>query len=198
MKRDIFYTEGDLTLVRVSGNEIRSSLDIEFTNLHPYWDKPYIPRGEIWVSNFDSSAEVFSWFHRIKAEKSLLLDGESWHQAYKQALRAEREYRQWDPRFQIEDPCRDVITYRDGMKVVRVRGEIVRTRYYLDFSLGGNHLRYHFIPPDEIWLEENLEEAEIPLILEHELVEVRHMKQGMDYNTAHQEANFAELVLRKR
>jgi hypothetical protein len=74
-----------------------------------------------------------------------------------------------------------------------VDGEYVREHYDLEYVAGGHHYRYPFIPEPEVWLDETLNNREIPPTLLHELHERKRMKiDGWDYDTAHAEASRIE------
>lgn len=72
-----------------------------------------------------------------------------------------------------------------------VNGRYVRNNTFLDFTMGGNHERYEFVPENEIWID-NANIGEADFILLHELVESREMRSGKDYDTAHDIANKVE------
>lgn len=83
--------------------------------------------------------------------------------------------------------------------IKRVDGNEVRTKYDSDYSLGGHHYRYSFIPEQEIWIENRLDTKESAYTLFHELVERTLMKErGYDYEKAHQIAKNYEDQLRSQ
>ena len=86
-------------------------------------------------------------------------------------------------------------TLADGTQVFTVDGESVRNNYDVDFDGGGHHLVYDFIPLGEIWLEKT-DKYPTKFLFTHEIVELILMKQGMDYDTAHEFANSVEAVIR--
>jgi len=73
-----------------------------------------------------------------------------------------------------------------------VDGQKVRDEYDQDFTMGGHHYRYDFIPENEVWIEKEKEEDMLATIV-HELTERTAMKYlGEDYDKAH--SDFANNV----
>jgi hypothetical protein len=72
-----------------------------------------------------------------------------------------------------------------------VDGPLIRTNLWIDFTAGGNHSRYPWVPEHEYWLDvsnaaENETEAEADYDLIHETAEDRDMREnGHDYGEAH-------------
>ena len=61
----------------------------------------------------------------------------------------------------------------------------------IDFTMGGHHYRYKFIPENEIWIEQHQVEEDLAATMMHEITERITMKYlGVDYSTAHN--NFAD------
>jgi hypothetical protein len=86
----------------------------------------------------------------------------------------------------------------DGMKALLVDGNRVKVLCDMDFIEGGHGYVYDYIPKDEVWFDANAGRNNLPFIAYHEAYEIRLMKQGMDYDTAHEHANVAEKLLRRR
>jgi len=83
-----------------------------------------------------------------------------------------------------------------------VHGRLVRDEIEVDFTMGGNPLRYPtFVPPWEIWIDAALGSKDVAATIVHELVETYAMRKGMRYGSAHDVANVAEkdarLLLRR-
>ena len=79
-----------------------------------------------------------------------------------------------------------------NVKVWLVNGEIVRDLFDTNFSCGGHDLVYHFVPKNEIWLDDKISEKERKFIFLHELHERGLMKKGMRYHEAHRSATEVE------
>jgi hypothetical protein len=87
-----------------------------------------------------------------------------------------------------------------GMKIYLIDGEYFRDNLDIDFTVGGHHWVYPFIPKNEVWLDEAYAEEpkELEYFLAHELEEIKHMKKGMKYEEAHALANALEKRIRDR
>lgn len=86
----------------------------------------------------------------------------------------------------LSDPRIRLLTIIGGVKIYHVSGEEVRKRFYADFTAGGNHEVYPWIPADEVWTEHGSDELrKMQLTVLHELVERAWMKAGRKYPTAH-------------
>ncbi|MEK6829409.1 MAG: hypothetical protein AABY15_04725, partial [Nanoarchaeota archaeon] len=92
----------------------------------------------------------------------------------------------------------------DKIKVWIVRGDLVRSLFFVDFTEGGNDQIYSFVPDGEIWLDDDLGLKERNFVLLHELHERNLMKKGIPYwseknprKTAHWSAQRIEFLCRK-
>lgn len=88
-------------------------------------------------------------------------------------------------------------TTNQGLRVWLVSGPIVRRDYDIDYTEGGTHPRYDWIPELEVWLEDEGTTLEKKFILLHELIERRLMIRGLNYESAHYQASQYELNARK-
>lgn len=71
-------------------------------------------------------------------------------------------------------------------------------KLYGDFTGGGHHRVYaDFIPPNEVWLAEELFGVELKLYALHELNEYALMGSGMGYDEAHDNSTALEQTFRK-
>lgn len=87
---------------------------------------------------------------------------------------------------------------RPELKVFVVDGQYVRENMNIDFTEGGHHEAFDFIPENEIWLDLDVNVREIKFVLLHELIERRLMKkEGLKYNSSHTEASKRELNARQ-
>jgi hypothetical protein len=73
-----------------------------------------------------------------------------------------------------------------------VDGKYVRDNIDIDFTEGGNSCRFEFIPDDEIWIDDTLDEYEWNDTISHELLERYMMSKGDTYDLAHNKANILE------
>jgi len=98
---------------------------------------------------------------------------------------------------------RNLRRYRDrkiaklsGVDIWLVDGSGIRRDLDVDFTMGGHAYRYLYIPPDEIWVENSLTEADLWPTIWHEFIERRLMRAGFNYDKAHTFASRLEIVLR--
>jgi len=80
----------------------------------------------------------------------------------------------------------------DGVSVWIVNGRLVRSAFDIDFTEGGHDHVYEFVPNNEVWIDDDLQEYERPYVLLHELHERNLMAKGMPYSKAHNESSRLE------
>ncbi len=95
------------------------------------------------------------------------------------------------------DPRLELLATINGIKIFRVDGEAVRLHFFADFVHGGNHEVYPWVPEGEVWVEDNLSNFKVLLVVLHELVELAWMKHGRTYPTAHTYALSVERYCRQ-
>jgi ribosomal protein L37AE/L43A len=85
-----------------------------------------------------------------------------------------------------------------GFTVVLVDGDRVKLDHNMDFTEGGNHWRYPFIPANELWVEAKNQAMDARrFALFHEATEAVLMRdKGLAYDEAHDRANAAERAMR--
>ncbi|HEY5133096.1 MAG TPA: hypothetical protein VII85_05365, partial [Candidatus Krumholzibacteriaceae bacterium] len=85
----------------------------------------------------------------------------------------------------------------NGLAVWIVNGRLVRSVFDIDFTAGGHDCVYEFVPRDEVWIDDAIEEEERPYVLLHELHERNRMAGGWPYNKAHAESSRIEYRCRQ-
>jgi hypothetical protein len=92
-------------------------------------------------------------------------------------------------------------TIPDPLGPVDVRlvdGILVRSLYKTDYTEGGHHYVYRWVPKPEIWVERDIDPAELPFVVAHEYTERRLMRdEGLDYDKAHANCSKVEFALRE-
>jgi hypothetical protein len=73
-----------------------------------------------------------------------------------------------------------------------IDGRLVRSVFDVDFTEGGHDYVYEFVPQNEVWIDNDLEEVERPYVLLHELHERNLMAKGWDYDRAHEDSSKIE------
>lgn len=87
----------------------------------------------------------------------------------------------------------------DGVKVFLVDGELVRDRLTIEYTMGGHHYRYPFIPENEVWIDNGMDRDDIEATIKHELHERNLMKYDkLSYSQAHHRASEVEKKYRKK
>jgi hypothetical protein len=87
--------------------------------------------------------------------------------------------------------------YSGDVKVWLVRGDLVRSLFFTDFTQGGHDKVYKFVPKGEVWIDDDLFKKERVFVIIHELYERYLMAKGMTYNQAHEKASRIEYRCRK-
>ncbi|MCX6738487.1 MAG: hypothetical protein NT098_00350 [Candidatus Parcubacteria bacterium] len=195
----------------VDGSLVRRDLDENFTEYEHHARYKFIPANEIWIEK-DTNEEEWKYFlENLDLERKYMEEGLSLEEAVEKANAREQKDRRLSPRIQkildshhtrkealekirkekIEEWCTPFLT------VWRIDGSIVRALYMVDYADGGHDLVYDFVPKNEIWIEEVLDENERKFILLHEMHERYLMSQGKDYHHAHEGATIIEAHYRK-
>ena len=86
--------------------------------------------------------------------------------------------------------------YKGEVEVFIVSGEAVRDLYFIDFTEGGHHFVYDFVPLNEVWIDDDLPTGERDFVILHELHERFLMSTGMDYPHAHRSSSIIEYKCR--
>jgi hypothetical protein len=85
-----------------------------------------------------------------------------------------------------------------SIEVWLVKGSVVRSLYKSDYTEGGHGYVYPWVPKGQIWVETTLDRRELPLVIAHEYIELRLMRDtGMEYDPAHETAAKVEYKLRE-
>lgn len=90
---------------------------------------------------------------------------------------------------------------KGNVHIYAINGTFVRNKHYQDFTQGGHYwvsTDYHFIPKNEIWIDDNLNEIDRDATILHEMTEYELMRyKKMSYEKAHDKANQMEKKFRK-
>lgn len=84
----------------------------------------------------------------------------------------------------------------NGVGIWIINGRLVRSVFDIDFTEGGHDYVYEFVPENEVWIDDDIEEAERGYVLLHELHERNRMATGWDYDKAYAESSRLEYHLR--
>ncbi|MCX6735623.1 MAG: hypothetical protein NTZ13_00895 [Candidatus Parcubacteria bacterium] len=195
----------------VDGSLVRRDLDENFTEYEHHARYKFIPANEIWIEK-DTNEEEWKYFlENLDLERKYMEEGLSLEKAAEKANAQEQKDRRHSPRIQkildshhkrkeaLEKIHKEKLTEwcTEYLTVWRIDGGIVRALYMVDYADGGHDLVYDFVPKNEIWIEEVLDENERKFILLHEMHERYLMSQGKDYHHAHEGATIIEAHYRK-
>jgi hypothetical protein len=194
---------GGLSVWLVDGAYVRRNIDEEFSNFGHHYSYTAIPKNEIWLDQEAVPDEQPFFLHHARVERQLMVAGKDYDTARAEADRQERQMRvrAGDVRklHQGKKPVRaDVVHARlwkalgNGVHVWFVKGRLVRSLYDVEFTEGGHDYVYEFVPPNEVWIDDDAHEEERGFILFHELHERNLMAKGMDYDSAHDDASKLE------
>jgi hypothetical protein len=201
---------GDLQVWIVDGSYVRGHVDEEFTNFGQHYRYPYIPLDELWIDQEAHGDERRFFIEHLLVEHRLMAKGARYEEALVEADRVERRERRraGDVRrlthngHKLPDG-KDVHerlwkTLESGLGVWIVSGRLVRSVFDIDFTAGGHDYVYEFVPQNEVWIDDDIQEQERGYVLLHELHERNRMAQGLPYSKAHAESSRLEYRCRHR
>jgi hypothetical protein len=195
---------GNLQVWIVDGSYVRSHIDEEFTNFGQHYSFHFIPKNEIWIEQETKTDERRFFIDHLLVEHRLMSQGVGYNEALEEADKIERRERR-----RAGDVRR--LTHRgeqlpngkevhqrlwkkleNGVSVWIVNGRLVRSVFDIDFTEGGHDYVYEFVPENEVWIDDAIEEKERGYVLLHELHERNRMTSGWSYNKAHAESSRVE------
>jgi len=197
-------TRGDITIWIVDGTYVRTKIDEEFTNFGQHYRFSFIPVNEFWIDREAKEDETEFFIDHLLVEHRLMAKGVSYDTALEKGDLAERNERRRagdvDRLTHHGQDLPDAEKVHDrlwkklgnGISVWIVNGRLVRSVFDIDFTEGGHDHVYEFVPDNEVWIDDDLEEQERPYVLLHELHERNRMAQGWTYNRAHAESSRLE------
>jgi hypothetical protein len=200
---------GRFTIWRVDGIKIRSFLDPEFTNFGQHFRFPYIPEQEFWLDCEVIKDERRFFIDHLLVEWKLMKQGISYDLASITAgikEKAERYRSLTVKKLILTEKAFDINKLHTkllektntGLSVWIVNGNLVRTLFFIDFTEGGHHYVYDFVPENEIWIDNDLLADEIPFVILHEFHEMKLMKKlKWVYAKAHRHASRLEWLCRQ-
>ena len=197
-----------LVIWAVDGAHVRGHIDEEFTNFGQHYRYNYIPENEFWIDLGTKSNEWRFFIDHLLVEHRLMEKGMPYEEALVEADKAERKERRLAGDLsrltnhgQKLPEGKDVHIrlwkkLKSGLSVWIVNGRLVRSIFDIDFTAGGHDYVYEFVPEYEVWIDDDIGEAERGYVLLHELHERNRMATGWDYDKAHVESSQLEYRLR--
>ena len=189
----------------------------EFTNYGQNYKFKFIPKNEFWIDvEAGKRKEINYYLNSMLLMEHLLEEGVSHKKAVKIASKMEKAERlklKSVQKLEEEKQNQEKIIKRVHKRFLKklsreiqvwiVRGDLVRSLFFVDFTQGGHDKVYDFIPKGEVWIDDDVYYKEIPFILIHELHErylvmkdktSKNMKEA--YEKAHVKANELEYYCR--
>ncbi len=199
---------GQIAVWLVDGSYIRTHHDIDFNNFGQHADFDFIPVSEFWVDHENQPDEWPFFVEHMAAERRAMRRGLSAEAAAEKGVLAERaarleagDMKRLNPEGGLPDPQRVHVSLwkklENGVSVWMVNGRMVRSVFDLDFTMGGHDHVYEFVPTNEVWIDNDVNDPERAYVLIHELFERNRMKDGWDYTKAHTAASKIEMRYRK-
>jgi hypothetical protein len=187
----------------VDGQYIREKINEEFTNFGQHYRFRFIPQNEFWIDHEYGAGEEEFFIDHMLVEYRLMAFGMSYNKALEKADLVEKKERKkaeyikrmasLDRKHLLENIHKRLLKpYSGKVKVWLIRGDLVRDFYFIDFTEGGHDKVYHFVPENEVWLDDDLSPKERKFVLLHELHERHLMSQGWVYHRAHRSASEIE------
>ena len=201
-------SRGGLVVWAVDGAYIRGHIDEEFTNFGQRYKYKYIPENEFWIDLGTKSDEWRFFIDHLLVEHRLMSQGVPYKTAIVAADKEERkergrasDLRRLTHQGQQLPDGKDVHDrlwkkLNNGLSVWIVNGRLVRSVFDIDFTAGGHDYVYEFVPENEVWIDDDIEESERGYVLLHELHERNRMAEGWTYDKAHAESSRLEYHLR--
>ncbi len=195
---------GDLNVWIVDGAYIRTHMDEEFTNFGQHYRFSYIPEKELWIDREAKNDEQQFFIDHLLIEHRLMAQGMPYEKALPKADSQERkERRRAGDVSRLTQKGRKLPAGQDvherlwkklenGVSVWIINGRLTRSVFDIDFTEGGHDYVYEFVPENEVWIDDDIEEVERPYVLLHELNERNRMARGWPYTKAHAESSRIE------
>jgi hypothetical protein len=202
----------------VDGGVVRQKIYKEFLYGGNEQRYIFNPKGEIWIDNAISSEEFdltlahelnerhlmakFGWTYENAHDSSLMVEQVIRHKNMETCLTHEstlpkvsvldaynkKEIRNLPDSVYLKNIYRIPMGLRNGVFIWVVDGYLIRKDLYPDFGFSGNDLAYHFIPPNEIWIDGQVSCEETEYSIAVEMKERELMKSGKSYSDAYEEA----------
>jgi hypothetical protein len=202
----------DFEVWEVDGKHIRDKMDREFTNFGQHFRFPFIPQHEFWIDKEFGNDETKFFVDHMIIEWHLMKEGKSYSHALEKADEMEKNERKKYSKI-LEDAKGvkpgvlakalpkegyvEELAKNKGLAAWIVNGELVRDLYFIDFTEGGHHYVYNWVPFMEVWIDNDLNPEERYYVLLHELHERYLMYTGLTYPHAHHSSSIIEYKCRR-
>jgi len=206
-----YSTISNFTVWIADGKYIRENIDEEFTNCGAHYRFRFIPKDEIWVDKeHGTSSEIQFYILGLLTMIRLLKKGKTHAQAVRISNEIEKRERKKSKFFrdtigktkkypeEIHKIHKKLLKkYSKGkINVWIVNGILVRDLFFIDFTEGGHDKVYHFIPKNEVWIDDDISQRERKFVLLHEIHERNLMAKKWPYQKAHFDSSRIEFFCR--
>lgn len=204
-------TIGEFEVWDVDGMYVRSKLNREFTNFGQHFRFPFIPKYQFWIDHENASDETAFYVEHMLLEWTLMSQGINYDTAIARADHKEQKERRKSALMakvskeltaSLKTIPKEVYVHRltdsASPQIWIINGELVRDLFFIDFTEGGHHFVYDFVPVNEVWLDNDLVPAEREFVLLHELHERYLMFTGWTYVHAHNSSSYIEYQCRHK
>ncbi|GAC1475248.1 MAG: hypothetical protein NVSMB9_27300 [Isosphaeraceae bacterium] len=187
--------------------------DEEFTNFAIHGDFPeLVPEHEIWIDERLFESEGLFYLANALTQLREQEKGTPSSRAYVAGIHVERmlrerlvgvKFRAARPHKRVPDRVYEesytvLPDLKHPVEVWLIDGNLARSFYKTDYTEGGHGYVYRWVPKREIWVERDLDRAELPYIIAHEYIEMRLMRdRGLEYDPAHAISAEMEYELRE-
>jgi len=196
------------TIWLVDDKYIREKICEDFVNLGQHRIFKFIPKNEFWINREADSEEDHFYADHLLMENRLMKKGFSYDMAYMIAAAAEKRERMKSKlakrlvkikskKTLVDKIHKKILKKIGNLKIWLISGESVRDEFLIGFGGGGHDKVYHFIPKNEIWIDDDIPPSERKFIIIHELKERKLMSRGRKYHDAHFVATELEDIARK-
>ena len=188
---------GKINIWMVDGKKIRSEADEEFSNFGQHYRYKYIPEYEFWLDVEGKRDERKYFIDHLLTEWKLMKSGWSYEKALEVGDLEEKSERAKNEKIIGPAECSKAHVElwgktKGGLEVWIVDGKLVRSSFFIDFTEGGHHFVYPWVPEKEVWIDNDVVKEEREYVLLHELFERGLMKIGWEYHKAHRLASRIE------
>lgn len=191
-------------IVYVDGFKIRQLLDADFPMMDYFNDDPtyfdpkyYIPENELWIDYvFRDETEFLIELDKINHNFGL-------EQRNKAATgnKVDQQRAHLHSLLKINSLPNFIITHQlqDNLVINYVDGQIVRQYFDPEFMFGGHDFVYSYIPNNQIWIDNKMNDLDKPHVLVHEMEERSQMEiYKFNYDQAHEYATTMEKRSRRK
>jgi hypothetical protein len=204
----LYATRGKYKVYIVDGAKARK-LDEEITNWATSKTSKMVPKNEIWLDKANNTDEYPALMDQAITYDKAIEQGQGKDEAYGiadrkyedevGALKGDNENKNKPPNPAITKKVelKKIGIAPDGGSIILVDGEGVRKSLDPVWTEGGHDLVYKFIPKSygdkpRYWIDDQVDQKEIPYMILHETTERPLMAKGEPYEKAHREASKKE------